>query len=474
MHLLENIKVYILIVFIINTTMSFIRKIKVGQKTYLAEVKSVRENGKVRQKFIRYLGTEIDGKLSKRVFTKDIVVKYVKRSLDVLCIDSIAKELGIASIKNKYFLALVYSQLLEKRSISKLGDWLRFTEIPEVLKIRDVSTKELYESLTEIGDEEFERIDLEMHGIFTKYDDSIDVAVIDVTDTYFEGDSEKIQRRKGKDGKVKKLLQVGLAVSFKNGFPLFHKRYQGNLSNIQIYKDMTLELKERGMNSVIIDRGMMSPENLRMTLDLQLKVIAGLKKTPTIASEYLSKISRDEIYSLKNMVKLKNTEVFINTFDYSDGKLIAVYNPSLEVMKKQLNFNRDTDVTDSFIGYSLIYHNTEDLSSEIVKKYYDKEIVERAFKQIKGILNLRPIRVWLKDHVEAHIKICYLAYAILSFMNYRLRKLNISSVDVLNSLRHGYKVNLKSIKDGIEWSLYVPLEPKQKKMLQALNVVYKN
>lgn len=454
--------------------MSFIRKIKKKSGVYLAEVEGYRKDGKVKQRVIRYLGKEIDGKPAKRVLTKDIVVKDVKRSLDVLCIDSIAKELGITSISNKNFLALIYSQLLEKRSISKIEDWLRFTEIPEILEIEDVSSKDLYESLTDIEDKEFEKIDSQMHQIFTKYDDSIDVAVIDVTDTYFEGDSEEIQRRKGKDGKVRKLLQVGLAVSFKKGFPLFHKRYQGNLSNIQIYKDMILELKNKGMNSVIIDRGMMSPENLKMTLSLQLKIIAGVKKTPTLASEFLSKISRDEIYSLKNMVKLKNTFVFINTFDYNDGKIIAVYNPSLEVMKKQLNFNRGTDEIDPFIGYSLIYHNTEDLSSEIVKKYYDKEIVERAFKQIKGVLNLRPIRMWLKDHVEAHIRICYLAYAILSFMDYKLRKLKISSVDALNSLKHGYKVNLRTEKDNFEWSLYVPLEPKQKKMLQALGVVYKN
>lgn len=454
--------------------MSFIRKIKKKSGTYLAEVQGYRKDGKVKQRVIRYLGKEIEGKAVKRVLTRDISLKNVKRSLDILCIDSIAKELGITSIKNKHFLALVYSQLLEKRSINKLEDWIRFTEIPNVLGIKDVSTKELYESLTDMEDAEFDKIDFGIHQIFTKHDDSIDVAVIDVTDTYFEGDSEEIRRRKGKDGKVKKLLQVGLAVSFKKGFPLFHKRYQGNLSNIQIYKDMALELKNRGMNSVIIDRGMMSPENLQMTLALQLKVIAGLKKTPTISSQFLSRISRDEIYSLRNMVKLKNTEVFINTFEYGDGKLIAVYNPSLEVMKKQLNFNRDVDVIDPFIGYSLIYHNTNDLSSEIVRKYYDKEIVERAFRQIKGILNLRPIRVWLKDHVEAHIKICYLAYAILSFMNYRLRKIGISSVDALNSLKHGYKVNLRIEKDNFEWALYVPLEPKQKKMLKALGVVYKN
>jgi hypothetical protein len=467
-------KVFIFVVFIIkHYKMSFVRKIRVGERVYLAEVESVRENGKVRQKFIRYVGTEVGGEPARRVLTKDISIGGVKRSLDVLCVDSIARELGIATVKNKHVLALIYSQLLEKRSINGLGDWLRFTEIPEVVGVKEVSTKGLYESLGEVDNEEFEKIELGMRDLFARYDSSLDVAVIDVTDTYFEGDSEGVQRRKGKDGKVKKLLQIGLAVSFKNGFPLFHKKYQGNLSNIQIYKDMTLELKERGMNSVIIDRGMMSAENLKMTLDLQLKVISGLRKTPLLSSQFLSTIKRDEIYSLKNRVKLKNTEVFINTFDYCGGKIIAVYNPSLEVMKKQLIFNRDTEVTDQFIGYSLIYYNTDDLPSEIVGKYYDKEIVERAFKQLKGVLNLRPIRVWLKDHVESHIKICYLAYAILALMNYRLRKINISAVDALDSLKHGYKVNLKT-KDNFEWGLLVPLEPKQKKILDTLNVVYKN
>ncbi len=237
---------------------------------------------------------------------------------------------------------------------------------------------------------------------------------------------------------------------------------------------MALELKSRGINSVIIDRGMMSPENLQLTLNLQLKIIAGLKKTPTFASEYLLKINRDEVYSLKNMVQLKNTSVFISTFDYNFGKLIAVYNPSLEVMKKQLNFNKGISDVDKFIGYSLIYHNTDYSSVEIVRKYYDKEIIERAFKQMKGILSLRPIRVWLKGHIEGHIRICYLAYSILSLMNYKLRKLKISAVEALNSLKHGYKVNLKTEKGDFEWSLYVPLEPKQKKMLKSLGVVYKN
>ena len=40
--------------------MSFIRKIKRGNRIYLAEVENIRDGVKVRQKLIRYLGLKSD------------------------------------------------------------------------------------------------------------------------------------------------------------------------------------------------------------------------------------------------------------------------------------------------------------------------------------------------------------------------------------------------------------------------------
>ena len=223
---------------------------------------------------------------------------------------------------------------------------------------------------------------------------------------------------------------------------------------------------------MIMDRGMLSKENIEVALGLKFEIIAGLKKNQNLIRDFILPINRDEIYTKKYMVKLKNTEVFIKTYDYMKGKLIVVYNPSLEVMKKSLNFNKYLE-SNLDIGYSLIYHNTKYSSEEVVRNYFDKEMVERAFKHIKGVLNLRPIRVWLNNHIEGHIKICYLAYAILSLMNFKLKKLKISAVDALSSLKHGYKINLRDNSSNFEWSIYVPLEPKQKKILQELGVVIK-
>lgn len=452
--------------------MVFIRKIKVGKRTYLAEVKSVREGGKVRQKFIRYIGKEVSGMPVRRVATSDVAISSVKQSLNVLCVDKAARELGITTLPNKYFLALVYSQLLEKRSINKLEEWLHSTEIPDVLSLSNITTKELYESLNAVSEQDFLSLDEHMNRVFAEHEKVSDVAVIDVTDTYFEGSTQEGVRRKGKEGKVKKLLQIGLATSFENGFPLFYKTYHGNLSNMHIYKDMILETQRRGLHAVIVDRGMTSFDNIQLTLKLHTKMIGGVRKTTTLINKFIKKVRREKIYAPDNRVKLKNTAVFIQSFPYLHGELIVVYNPSLEVVKKELNFEKGI-ANNIDVGYALIYNNTAYDSKVAVKKYYEKDVVERSFKQLKGILNLRPVRVWLKTHVEGHVRACYLAYAILSLMQYRLRKSGISAVNALDSLKTGYRVTLNDRASNFQWEVYVPLAPKQQKILKALDVVYK-
>ena len=452
--------------------MVFIKKIRRGDSVYLAEVKSVREGSKIRHKFLRYIGKEINGKAERRVSTENIEMKSVKRSLDVLAVDKIAEILKIKSlIENKSSLALVYSQILDNKSINKLEEWFKHTEIPEIL-LDEFSTEKLYNSLTEINDIDFSNVEREIYFQFEKIEKGKNSVVIDVTDVYFEGKKQNLKPRRGKDEKIKRLLQVGLAVTLNHGFPIFHGTYHGNLSNIQIMKDMIMKLKGRHFSVVIMDRGMISKENLEIIIKLNERVIAGLKRTNSL-KKYLDKISREEIFSLKNQIKLKNTYVYTKSFSYFGGKLIVVYNPSLEVVKKELNFEKGKN-NNKYIGYSFIYHNTKLKDKNVVKKYYEKDTVERAFRHLKGILKLRPIRLWLREHVRGHVRICYLAYAILSFIDYKLEKLGISAVEALESLQYGYKATLSDKKSNFSWDVIVPLQPNQKKILKKIGVDTKN
>ncbi|MFN3741018.1 MAG: hypothetical protein ACK4TF_10190 [Thermodesulfovibrionales bacterium] len=151
-----------------------------------------------------------------------------------------------------------------------------------------------------------------------------------------------------------------------------------------------------------------------------------------------------------------------------------VYNPQVELFHKVKAFESNTYDKDRWYGYSLIYHNTSLSDKEVTRKYYEKASIERAFKQMKGILKLRPVRVWLREHIEGHFRVCFLAYAILSYMDFKLRSIGISGVEAIELLKRGYKVRLRDSVNNYEWDLYVPLEPKQQKILKALGVVYKN
>ncbi|ODS42418.1 MAG: hypothetical protein MSIBF_03590 [Candidatus Altiarchaeales archaeon IMC4] len=109
--------------------------------------------------------------------------------------------------------------------------------------------------------------------------------------------------------------------------------------------------------------------------------------------------------------------------------------------------------------------------AETVRQYFEKDIVERAFKQIKGALSLRPIRMWLKSHVNGHVRVCYLSYAVLSMLAYRIRDIGISPQEALEKLKTGYMVHLKDREGDFSWSRVVNLEKIQDDILEKVGVV---
>lgn len=455
----------------IYITMSFVRRIKMKSGTYLAEVESYRKGGKVRQRVIRYIGKEVDGKPVRRVSTSAIRVKEVRRYLDAVCIDRLARELELRDLlgeHGKHVLVFLYSHLLDRPSINKMEEWLTHTEILPLVGLNSVNTGALYETLKHIDEIDFEPVEHAIANRLSRFEKYRHSVVIDVTDTYFEGNTWNVKRKRGKDGKYKKLIQIALAVTEKRGFPIFHKVYEGNVPNALIFKDMLVELKKRRIRGVIMDRGMYSEHNIDSAIEAKTKVICGVRKTKSFVNDFLSGIDREEIYSPKHRVELKNTTVYVMGFPYKNGRLLAVYNPELEVVKRRIHHEKGGGQREArYLGYSLIFYNTASSDAEVVEKYFDKDIVDKAFKELKGILSLRPVRVWTKEHVRGHVRICYLAYALLSLMNYRVRRTGVTAVTALDHLKTGYKVYLSDEKSGFEWSATVTLRKIQRRILKA-------
>ena len=421
--------------------MTFIRTIKKPSGTYLAEVQSVWENGRTRQKVIHYIGKEVEGKPVRRIRSSSVKVTAVKKHLDIEIINRIAEDLKLTGLSPEIMI-LVYSQLLDRPSINRMEEWLSNTDMLEILGVESTSTSRLYDSLDELNDLDFSKMEENLSSTFSKIDENRAV-IIDVTDTYFEGKSIEGEYRKGKDEKVKKLVKIALAVTEKRGFPLFHRTYGGNVSDKRIFTEMVSTLKEMGYSSTVMDRGFYSRKNIEDAIALKMNIICGVIKDREMRKILLA-MERTGIYSKENRVSLKSTHVYTKSIGFMQGKLIAVYNPQLEQIRREHYYEHSSDEeVASLLGYSLIYHNTSLNDRDVVRKYYAKDTIERAFKHMRGVLSLRPVRVWLLSHVYAHVKICYLSYAILSMLQYRIERTGISGEDALELLSGGYSVHLR-------------------------------
>ncbi|MBI5219850.1 MAG: transposase [Bacteroidia bacterium] len=453
--------------------MSFIRKIKKAGSIYLAKVESYRENGKVKQRVLEYIGKEEGGKPVVKVDLNKINVSSVKRYMDIEILHKLSLELGLPKLLGDYhkpLLALIYAQLLQKNSVRQIPEWIEHTTICDSLQCEGFSTKELYESLTNLENIEFGKIESHLIAFWKKLapEDS-NTVVLDVTDTYFSGSTAGCKPRRGKDGIISKLLQIGLIVSFKNGFPLLHKTYEGNIPNVKIFEDMLKEISDNGLRGIILDRGFFSKKNIEDIKQLGMEIIVGVKQTVVLQKLFLKTIDRDEIYSKKHQVVLKETIVYVKPFNYLGGKIIAIYNPTLEVLKRDKILAGEENEKDfKYVGYSFIYHNTQYTEAEVVKKYFEKDVVERTFKKIKGPISLRPIRVWVRQHVIAHVKVCYLAMAILSLLEFKCKKIKISGIDALKTIQYIYKVKLHHADTKKEWDKVVVLNKVQKELLKVL------
>ena len=269
--------------------------------------------------------------------------------------------------------------------------------------------------------------------------------------------------------------------------------------------------------TLVWDRGVTSEMNIIDAKRAGFEVICGLAIKQDVQKKVDRMLSnKNEFMQLKNRVKLKNTILYcINQkYKYGDirGQLVLCFNeekarinkekridqiqkaqelikkrkPISEGIKQYLNNDhtinekavRESQVYD---GCSVIFSTKNIPVEEIVKPYFEKDKVEKAFRSLKSILGLKPIKHWLEERVKSHIFICYLSYLLLSLLEVKLKKIDISGVAGLDKLSTAYKVSLRNKKTKNDFEKIVTLSLEQEKIIKAvdkqimkLNVVTKN
>lgn len=238
-----------------------------------------------------------------------------------------------------------------------------------------------------------------------------------------------------------------------------------------------LAFKSYGIRDVTItwDRGVSSKINIEEVQQLGADVICGLS-----LSKSLKKIidKHKDIISIHNRIQLKNTALYAieqpHTIGTVKGTLLICHNPQMKQTLRDERHKRILEARDArttkgtpiptplkkyFQKRTQRTHdhrirkvrrnlntilNKKLSKEETIKTYFEKDKIEKAFRTLKGITRIRPIRHWLEQRVKTHIFICYLSYLLLSIVDYKLKQANltISAAEALHKLHTVYKVHL--------------------------------
>jgi transposase len=122
-----------------------------------------------------------------------------------------------------------------------------------------------------------------------------------------------------------------------------------------------------------------------------------------------------------------------------------------------------------FDGVSAVFSTKKIPSHEMLRAYFEKDVVEKAFRSMKSTMEIRPIRHWLSNRVRAHILICYIAYYLLSIIEFRLKNMDITAEEALDTLSTVYRVHIRDPKTKNTFSKIVTLSSDQERILKLIN-----
>ena len=327
----------------------------------------------------------------------------------------------------------------------------------------------------------------------------------DLTNIYFYGVCCPLAKRgQNGEGRKDRQVQIGLAVTQGEAIPIFHKVFEGNIFDARTLPDILLQLRGQEIKDVCIvwDRGVSSRLNIKEAKEMGFEVLCGLP-LKTGLKKVADQLLGEEIVSMKHRVRLQKATFYVKKMRYQidgvDGYLAICLNEKQkqairerrydeidqalrqmeekkgikEGLKKYLSGDKvnykAVALAERYDGISAIF-STRDLSEEeMVKGYFEKDKVEKSFRCMKGLLEVDKVRFWLANRVKGHIFICYLAYLLLSVLEYKLKKLGIKAAEAIETMETMYRVYITDPKSQNKFVKTVTLSKKQEDILREIN-----
>ncbi len=328
--------------------MVFIRKTKIKGRVYLYLVTNKWIKGKVKQKFLAYLGREdnlpkllerilplkqlIKGELENLSYSAPVELLKIANEIEIrkIITEKFPKEWGVDAGTASTLMVLNYC--FDSRSKNKLSDWYDQTYLKYELKIptKKINRDLLYHTLDFYDEEKIEDLHKQIfQKAKEKYNLSNDITMYDVTALFFEGDKCNLAKR-GYNTEALYKLQVNLGLAVTNEkFPVTHKVFEGNTKDVKTFeKVFNLLNKTINLSNTIFifDRGIKSRYNVGKIIEKNSQYIAGTAKNDTI---------KDIILSIKenNFHPLDENNLYYET--NNKAKTLIFWNKEMQKIEKR-------------------------------------------------------------------------------------------------------------------------------------------
>ena len=427
----------------------------------------------------------------------------------LLVLDEIAKQIELEEILGKYggyLLSLAMAHCVAPDSLRGMTEWYQKTEIHNLLDIPKITYKKLVEAIDSLDGVSGDKI---QERIFSRLKEVLDVSpssyFYDITNIYFYGVCCPLAKKgQNAEGRRDPQVQIGLAITKEEGIPIFHKVFEGNIFDSKTLPDILVHLGRHEIKNVCIvwDRGVSSKFNIREAKAMGFDVLCGLAMK-TGMKKIVDSILQEDIISMRYRVRLRSATFYVKKQKYEHegikGYIAVCINEkqrqatrerrydeidhALELLKEKKaikpglqkyiqggKINHDVlRLSERYDGISVIFSTKNLKPEEMVRGYFQKDRLEKTFRPLKSFLEMDKVRFWLPPRVRGHIFVCYLAYLLVSVLEYRLKETGMSAEEALKTMESMYKVYLTDPKSKNKFIKTVTLSKKQEQILRDTN-----
>jgi transposase len=381
---------------------------------------------------------------------------------------------GIHEVGSTVYDLLGYDTILQKRDDNILRDLIltRLANPVSKYKSQRILAKQFgkehdLDAIYRMMDKLYDEIDKVKNCTFehmrSLFPNKVDLVLFDVTTLYFESTEVDDLRKFGynKDCRFNTTQVVLALATNEDGLPIGYELFEGNKAEVKTLAESIEHWKtifNIGEVCFVGDRAMFTGDNLALLESYGYKYIVAAKLRSL--SDGTKKIILDE--NNYHPTVLGNEFAWINEMEHGEGRrLIVSYKKRraikdnkereqvLNKIKKLIGAKGSTKKLISNQGvkkftitdkssktvlneeriaedalwdglHGVITNIKNDGAETIIARYARLWVIEESFRIKKHLLKIRPIFHWKPERVHAHIAICYMSFAVLRHLQYRV------------------------------------------------------